>query len=111
MLEPPTSSYYIEDNRLTVTVTFKPSSGEESGRIWWIYDRGPDGSKAYLRDKFPDDQWKDMTRDGDAWTALIELEDGVSHIDFYSNHGKTLPYRGQEYRTYISSPYTRVTIE
>jgi hypothetical protein len=111
MLEPPTSSYHIEDNRLTVTVTFKPSSGEESGRIWWIYDRGPDGSKAYLRDKFPDDQWKDMARDGDAWTAVIELEDGVSHIDFYSNHGKTLPYRGQEYRTYISSPYTRVAIE
>jgi hypothetical protein len=111
MLEPPTSSCHIEDNRLTVTVTFKPSSGEDSGRIWWMYDRGPDGSKAYLRDKFPDYQWKDMTRDGDAWIATIELKDGVSHIDFYCNHGKTLEYQGRQYRTYLSSPYTRIAIE
>jgi hypothetical protein len=111
MLEPPMSSHQIRDNRLTVSVKFKSGSGEDSGRIWWMYDRGPDGSKAYLRDKFPDDQWKDMTRDGDVWTAVIEMQDGASHIDFYSNHGKTLNYNGQRYRTYISSPYTRITIE
>jgi hypothetical protein len=52
-----------------------------------------------------------MTRDGDAWIATIELKDGVSHIDFYCNHGKTLEYQGRQYRTYLSSPYTRIAIE
>ena len=107
MLEPPTLAYEISNGRLTVTVKFKPGSGEDSGRIWWMYDRGPDGSKAYLREKFPEDQWEDMQRDGDEWTVEIELKDGASHIDLFSNHGKTLEYKGQKYRTYISSPYTR----
>ena len=107
ILESPAVTYAITNGRLTVTVKFKPNSGEDSGRIWWMYDRGPDGSKAYLREKFPDDQWKNMTRSGNDWTAVIELKEEASRIDFFSNHGKTLKYKGREYRTYVSSPYTR----
>ena len=111
MLEPPTVTYETTGSRLTVVVKFKPGSGEDSGRIWWICDRGPDGSNVYLREKFPNDQWKDMKADGDKWIVEIDLKDGVSHVDFFSNHGKTLKYKGQQYRTYISSPYTRVVFE
>ena len=34
----------------------------------------------------------------------------ASHIDFYSNHRKTIRYRAESYPTYISSPYTRVAV-
>ncbi len=89
------------------TVNFQSNSGADTGRIWWMYDRGPDGSKAYLREQFPKDQWEDMQRVGDEWTVEIELKDGASHIDFFCNHGNALNFKGQKYRTYISSPYAR----
>ncbi len=44
------------------------------------------------------------------WTAEIQLDPRASRIDFFSNHGKTVRYQGKGYRTYISSPYTRVAI-
>lgn len=111
LLEPPAISHKLDGNKLTITVKFKPDSGDDSGRIWWMYDRGPDGSKAYLLEKFPADQWKEMKRVGDSWSTQIELQKDASHIDFFSNHGKTLEYKGQPYRTYLSSPYTRVVID
>ena len=49
-----------------------------------------------------------------AYTETGHFEAGkiaVSNIDVYSNHGKTLRHKGQRYRTYISSPYTRVAVE
>ena len=112
MLEPPSVSCEVQGTRLSVTVKFKPGSGETSGRIWWMYDRGPDGSAAYISEMIPDDQWKDMTFDARkrTWTVEIELKQGASHIDLFSNHGKTLRYKSQNYRTYISSPYTRVVL-
>jgi len=112
LLKPPTLSHELKDGALVVTVKFRPESGEDSGRIWWMFDRGLDGSEAYLRDMFPDDQWKDMTHDPatHTWTVAIPLEPGAAHIDVFSNHGKTVRYKGGEYRTYISSPYTRVKI-
>ena len=68
---------------------------------------------AYQRDLFPDDQWKDMGYDTlkDVWTAQIDLKANVSHIDFFSNHGKTIPYESRDYPTYTSSPYTRVRLD
>lgn len=73
-------------------------------------DRGPEGSAAYLRQPIPEDQWKDMEFDSEkkVWTAEIELDANASHIDFFSNNGKTLHYKTRDYRTYISSPYMRV---
>ena len=112
LLEPPTVAYRIEGNRLHVAVRFPPNSKAESGRIWWMCDRGPDGSIAYIRDLFPEDQWKDMTPDParNAWTATIELDPKASTIDLFSNHRKTITYHSTEYHTYISSPYTRVVL-
>ncbi|NQT88319.1 hypothetical protein HQ560_16250, partial [bacterium] len=112
LLESPAVSYAVKGTKLLVTVQFKPGSGETSGRIFWMFDRGPDGSAAYINEMIPDDQWKDMKHDAQkkVWTVEIELKKGAAHIDFFSNHGKTVTYRSKDYRTYISSPYTRAPI-
>jgi len=112
LLESPGVSYEVKGAMLWVTVQFKPGSGEKSGRIWWMYDRGPDGSAAYIREMIPDGQWKEMQYDArkKIWTVEIALKEGASHIDFFSNHEKTVHYQSKTYRTYISSPYTRVAI-
>ena len=112
LLESPSVSYRKNGDALRVTVTFKPGSKPESGRIWWIYDRGPDGSVAYIRDLFPEDQWKDMKQKThqNVWSTDIELKPGVNRIDFFSNHRKTIQYQLKAYSTYISSPYTRVEL-
>jgi len=112
-LEPPTVSASIKGKHLSVTVTFKPDSRAESGRIWWMFDRGPDGSAAYIRETFPDEQWKDMKSDSDknAWTAEIDLALGASRIDFFSNHRKTIRHGSEKHSSYLSSPYTRVSLK
>ena len=113
MLGTPSVDQKQKGNTLEVTVQFSSGSKAQSGRIWWMYDRGPDGSAAYLRDLFPDDQWKDMAYDAkrNVWTAEIELEPGASHIDFFSNYRKTIRYKTRAYATYISSPYTRIQLD
>jgi hypothetical protein len=77
-----------------------------------MYNRAPDGSIAYIRELFPDDQWKEMAYDADknVWAVEIDLEANASHIDFFSNHRKTIRYKSRSYPTYISSPYTRVRL-
>ena len=96
---------------MLVTVTF--ASSAETGRIFWMYDRGPDGSAAYINELFPEDQWKDMESEAQkkVWTAEIELESGASRIDFFTNHRKTIEHRSEEYGSYLSSPYTRVSLQ
>ncbi len=112
LLEPPTVATRRTGGKLSITVTFPVGSEAESGRIWWMYDRGPDGSVAYIRDPFPADQWKDMKLDAKrkAWTVEIELDTGASRIDFFSNHRKTVRYGNRPYETYLSCPYTRVAL-
>ncbi len=112
MLTPPAVTTKVRDGKLEVTVTFKPGSEEESGRIFWIFDRGPDATSAYLENMFPEKNWKDMTRDkpGKAWTVEIDLDKNARCIDVFSNHQKTLTINGKEYKTAISSPYTRVKL-
>lgn len=117
-VEPMLASPLVETSgngsRLLVTVTFKPGDRAENGRIWWMFDRGPDGSAAYIRDLFPDDQWKDMDYDeaGKAWTAEISVGSAnASRVDFFTTHRKTLKYQSRDYRTYRSSPYTRVDLK
>ena len=113
LLEPPVVKTSVKGKLLSVTVTFKPCSRAESGRIWWIYDRGPDGSAAYITETFPDDQWKDMNFDAakKAWTTQIELDPDASRIDFFSNHRKTIRHGSEKYSSYLSSPYTRVSLK
>lgn len=113
LLAAPTVQQQVVDNTLEVTVRFKPDSGEESGRIWWIYDRPIDGSTGYLSEMIPAENWADMQYDKqrNAWTAEIDLDPNATRIDFFSNHRKTVRYQGRTYPTYISCPYTRVELQ
>ncbi len=112
LLEPPVLSFERDGPPSHVPVKFKPGSGEGSGRIFWMYNRAPEGSVEYLEELFPDDQWKDMVFDAskEGWTSTIELREGISTIDFFTTHGKTVERRSKNYQTYISSPYTRIPI-
>lgn len=108
MLEPPSSSYRVVGDELTVSVTFDSGPQAQSGRIWWMFDRYPGGSAPFLWEKIPDDQWKEMTFDAGtgAWTATIPLEPSAAAVEFFSNHGLMVGGR----QTYLSSPYTRVEL-
>ena len=110
LLAPPKVKSERKGKTLRVSVSFTPDSGEESGRIWWIYDRAPDGSPNYLSEMIPDNQTKEMKKMGGSWTATIPLPATAKQIDFFSNHGRTLSYNKNAYKTYISSPYTRVQL-
>ena len=111
LLEPPKVESKVKDKTLEVTVTFTNDSREESGRIWWIFDRAPDGSPNYISEMIPDNQNMEMKKMGDQWTATIKLDPKAKRIDFFSNHRKTLRYKESAFRTYISSPYTRVNLK
>ena len=110
LLEPPNVDSKVKNKALEVTVTFPNDSKEESGRIWCIFDRAPDGSPNYISEMIPDDQTMEMKKAGDSWTATIPLSATAMRVDFLSNHRKTLSYNKNAYKTYISSPYTRVSL-
>jgi hypothetical protein len=111
LLAPPQVKIELKAKTLKVSVSFAPGSDEESGRIWWIFDRAPDGSPNYISEMIPDNQTMEMKKMGDQWTATIKLDPKAKRIDFFSNHRKTLRYKGSPYRTYMSSPYTRVNLK
>ena len=69
------------------------------------------GSPNYISEMIPDDQTMEMEKVGNQWTATIKLDPKAKRIDFFSNHRKTLRYKESPYRTYMSSPYTRVKLE
>ncbi len=98
LLEAPTVQHRVVDDTLKVTVRFKPDSGEESGRIWWIYDRAPDGSPGYISGLIPNENWADMEHDRDrgVWAATIDLDANATRIDFFSNHRKSIHYHGKD---------------
>lgn len=108
MLKPPTSSHKVDNDKLSVSVSFNDGPQPISGRIWWIYDRAPAGSAPFLHVQIPKDQWADMERDPKtgSWTATIPLQEGASRVDFFTNHG----HMSNGYRQYLSSPYTRVEL-
>ena len=111
LLAPPQVKSELKSKTLEVSVTFAPGSAEESGRVWWIFDRAPDGSPSYMSEMIPDNQTMEMKRQGNEWTVTIKLDPKAKRIDFFSNHRKTLRYKESPYRTYISSPYTRVNLK
>lgn len=113
LLEPPAIKTRISRKKLLVAVQFASGSKAESGRIWWMYDRAPDGSNAYIRDLIPDDQWMDMKYNADTrtWNAEIQIKSDASHIDLFSNHRKTITCKSVRYPTYVSSPYTRIELK
>ena len=111
LLAPPQVKIELKAKTLKVSVSFAPGSDEESGRIWWIFDRAPDGSPNYISEMIPDNQTMEMKRQGNQWTATIKLDPKAKRIDFFSNHRKTLRYKETTHRTYMSSPYTRVNLK
>ncbi|MBL6757591.1 MAG: hypothetical protein ISQ11_14420 [Planctomycetes bacterium] len=106
-LETPEISAVVNGAELDVTVTFPEGGEPEESRVFWMYDRGPDGSSWYLYDLFPAENWAEMVGSGSTWTVSILLEPGRTSIDLITTHtatvdGHTLP---------ISAPYTRVTLD
>jgi len=112
LLESPRIQTRVEDNALSITVQFPEGSVAESGEVWWMYDRGSDGSGAYLAELIPDENWSRMggMEHGYTWKANLPLSLNATHIDVFTNHRKTIRYDGREYPTYISSPYVRVDL-
>lgn len=110
LLSPPESEYELQGNRLTIRVAFAEDSGEESGRVWWMFDRPDDGSPGYLTKMIPDDQAAEMKRVDGKWVAEIEMDPKARRVDFFTNHRKTVRVRDRQYKTYLSSPYTRVEL-
>ncbi|MDG2222311.1 MAG: hypothetical protein P8L85_13090 [Rubripirellula sp.] len=108
LLSPPTSTHKVDKDKLRVRVSFDEGPQPISGRIWWIYDRAPAGSAPFLHVPIHENQWADMEWDPKtgSWTATIALQEGASHVDFFSNHGKVV----NGYQHYLSSPYTRVQL-
>ena len=107
VLETPEIATAIVGETLEVTVTFPEGGEPEDSRIFWMYDRGPDGSAWYLYELFPEDNWLTMTGDASTWTASIALEPGRSSIDIVTTHTVTL----DEGIMPISAPYTRISIK
>ena len=76
LLSPPTSSHEVDKDKLNVSVSFNEGPQPISGRIWWIYDRAPEGSAPFLDVQIPEDQWMDMEYgipETGSWTATIQL--------------------------------------
>jgi hypothetical protein len=110
-LETPDIATTVNGANLDVTVTFPEGGVPEDSRIFWMYEREPDGSSWYLYDLFPQDNWATMTGTGtgtgSTWTASILLESGRTSIDLVTTHtvtvgGNIIP---------ISAPYTRVALD
>lgn len=113
LLPPPSIKHSIENGTLKVTVKFPEDASAETGRIWWIFDRAPDGSPNYLSELIPNANVALMQYNPalGQWAATIKLAPGASRVDFFSNHRNTIKHKGLSYATYLSSPYTRVEIK
>ena len=113
LLEPPSVEHHRGKESLKVSVRCPRGSGEETGRIWWIFDRGSDGSPSYLSKLIPEQQSMEMRyqQAEDCWTAVIPIKSKATRIDFFSNHRKTIKFGEKAWPTYLSSPYTRVQLK
>ncbi|MDH4169018.1 MAG: alpha/beta hydrolase [Acidimicrobiia bacterium] len=105
-LEAPEVTTQIVGSTLNVTVVFPDGGVPEDSRVFWMYDRAPDGSSWYLYDLFPEDNWDTMTGSGSTRTVSIPLEPGHQAIDVLTTH--TISIDGQS--APISAPYTRVQL-
>ncbi len=113
MLQVPEVTHKKHEDKLEVKVSFPENSGVNSGRIYWMFDRGPDGSLAYIKEDFPDQNTMEMTfvPEDNVYVAHIPLEADAESISFFSNHGKALNYKDKVMNTFISSPYTRLDLK
>ena len=112
LLVPPTVEYQFVEDAIEVIMQFADDCEPEGGRIWWMFNRSPDGSPKYLSEPIPDENFAELHHDSrrDVWVAEIELPADAHHIDFFSNYLTTVRHHDRGYATYISSPYTRVVL-
>ena len=112
LLPSPRVKSWVNGEKIEIKVSFPAGAQAQSGQIWWIYDRGPDGSAAYLGDLFPKNQSAPMKhqKEDNSWNFTLPTAAGKKHIDFFSNHRKIIRRGDKTYKTYISSPYTRVLL-
>ena len=113
LLESPQVITKKEGDYLMLEVQFPEGSKAETGEIFWMYNRAPDGSEAYLSEAFPRENklvmgYNDQKR---SWLAKIKITEGSQQIDFFSTHKKILNFKGRKLETYLSSPYTRVDLK
>ena len=106
-LETPNISTAVNGTSLEVVVTFPAGGVPEDSRIFWMYDRRPEGSSWYLYELFPEENWAVMTGEGSVWTSTITLESGRTSIDLITSHTVTV----NGYIIPISAPYTRVVLD
>ena len=101
-----------EGNKLLVSVIFAPDQKAETGQLFWMFDRGPDGTSQYITDLFPVENETFMNFDTDAniWRAIIPLAPEAKHIDLFSTHRKTVSTKKEDLATYLSSPYSRLAL-
>jgi hypothetical protein len=113
LLPPPAVQAKVDEDKIQITVTFPKGAKAESGRIWWMYDRGPDGSAAYIAELFPKEQAAPMKMNPvqNSWSVTLVMKPGHKYIDIFSNHRKRIVRSGRTYNTYISSPYTRLPLQ
>lgn len=112
LLSSPEIHHSVKNGKLKIDVRFAGGSNEESGRVWWMYDRAPDGSPRYLSEPIPNENSAAMKLDQarGVWVAEIELAPEAKRIDLFTNHRKTIRYEGKSFSAYLSSPYTRVVL-
>lgn len=106
-LETPIIATANKGEYLEVTVTFPMGDIPEDSRIFWMFDRHPDGSSWYLYDLFPEENWAIMTGSGTTWTAIIPLDSTHKTIDLITTHTVNIG----DYTMPISAPYTRVNLK
>ena len=84
----PIVQHVVKGKTIEVTVTFPEGSKAESGRIWWIFDRAPDGSPKYLTEMIPNDQTLQMNRAGNQWKATIRIDPSSFPHRFFQQPSK-----------------------
>ena len=112
LLSVPEIEIHRENNEVVVNVTFPENQRAEGGRLYWMFDRPPEGSNAYLQQLIPDENWMEMKWDKEksCWSGRIPIRDGAAGIDLFSSHWKHVQAPGRTLQTAISSPYKRIIL-
>ncbi|WP_187357942.1 hypothetical protein [Pontiella desulfatans] len=113
LLSVPEMEIHRENDEVVVTVKFAENDPAEGGRLYWMFDRPPEGSDAYLKLLIPDDNWMEMKWDEEktGWSGRIPVRDGSTSIDLFSCHWKHVEAPLRTLQTAISSPYKRVVLD
>ena len=73
MLLPPKVKYQKIGDALKIEISFSTGQQPESGRIFWMYDRPPEGTIAYIKEDFPVENFKEMIMSSDRRTFSVQV--------------------------------------